>query len=147
VIDYYRVTRDNRLLFGAATSCIEHIPLDLKAWNRALMLKIFPYLKDVRIDLAWGGPMATSANLFPQIGTLSNRPNAFYVQGYSGFGVTPSHIICKILAEGMHEGSARYGLLSSVKHARILGKDHFRPLLLTAGKAAHQLSGYFNGRR
>ena len=47
----------------------------------------------------------------------------------------------------MHEGSARYELVSSVKHARIFGKDHFRPLLLTAGKAVHQLSGYFNGRR
>lgn len=111
------------------------------------MLKIFPYLKDVRIDLAWGGPMATGANLFPQIGTLSGRKNAFYVQGYAGFGVTPSHIICKILAEGMSEGSSRYDLISSVKHAQIMGKDHIRPLLLTAGKSLHQLSGYFNGRR
>ncbi|MCO6062310.1 FAD-binding oxidoreductase, partial [Pseudomonas sp. MOB-449] len=88
-----------------------HIPGDLKAWNRKLMLKIFPYLKDVKIDLAWGGPMACSANLFPQLGTLSGRPNAFFVQGYSGFGVTPSHIICKVLAEGMSEGSARYDLI------------------------------------
>ncbi|MNM83874.1 FAD-binding oxidoreductase [Pseudomonas sp. BIC9C] len=147
VIDYYRVTNENRLLFGAATPFVEHIPQDLKAWNRNLMLKIFPYLKDVRIDLAWGGPMATGANLFPQIGTLSGRKNAFYVQGYAGFGVTPSHIICKILAEGMSEGSSRYDLISSVKHAQIMGKDHIRPLLLTAGKSLHQLSGYFNGRR
>ncbi|NNJ16125.1 FAD-binding oxidoreductase [Pseudomonas putida CSV86] len=147
VIDYYRVTNENRLLFGAATPFIEHIPNDLKAWNRALMLKIFPYLKDVKIDLAWGGPMATSANLFPQIGTLSGRRNAFYVQGYSGFGVTPSHIVCKILAEGMAEGSSRYDLFSSVKHARIIGKDHFRPAILTAAKTLHQLSGFFNGRR
>jgi len=147
VIDYYRVTNENRLLFGAATPFVEHIPNDLKAWNRALMLKIFPYLKDVKIDLAWGGPMATSANLFPQIGTLSGRRNAFYVQGYSGFGVTPSHIICKILAEGMAEGSSRYDLISSVKHAKIIGKDHFRPAILTAAKTLHQLSGFFNGRR
>ena len=147
VIDYYRATNENRLLFGAATPFVEHIPNDLKAWNRALMLKIFPYLKDVKIDLAWGGPMATSANLFPQIGTLSGRRNAFYVQGYSGFGVTPSHIICKILAEGMAEGSSRYDLISSVKHAKIIGKDNFRPAILTAAKTLHQLSGFFNGRR
>ncbi len=89
VIDYYRVTNENRLLFGAATPFVERIPGDLKAWNRKLMLKIFPYLEHVRIDLAWGGPMACSANLFPQIGSLSGRPNAFFVQGYSGFGVTP----------------------------------------------------------
>ncbi len=33
--------------------------------------------------------MACSANLFPQIGTLRDHNNVFYVQGYSGFGVTP----------------------------------------------------------
>ena len=147
VIDYYRVTNENRLLFGAATPFIEHIPRDLKAWNRNLMLKIFPYLKDVKIDLAWGGPMATSANLFPQIGTLPGRPNAFFVQGYSGFGVTPSHIICKVLAEGMSEGSARYDLISSVPRRNIIGKDYLGPLLLTGGKTVHQLSGYRAGRR
>ncbi len=145
VIDYYRVTNENRLLFGAATPFVERIPGDLKAWNRKLMLKIFPYLEHVRIDLAWGGPMACSANLFPQIGSLSGRPNAFFVQGYSGFGVTPSHIVCKVLAEGMSEGSARYDLLSSVRRIPIHGKDHFRPLLLSAGKTWHQLSGYWNG--
>ncbi|HUE94794.1 FAD-binding oxidoreductase [Pseudomonas sp.] len=147
VIDYYRVTKENRLLFGAATPFIEHIPGDLKAWNRNLMLKIFPYLKDVKIDLAWGGPMACSPNLFPQLGSLPNHPNVFFVQGYSGFGVTPSHIICKVLAEGMSEGSARYDLISSVRRTQVLGKDQIRPLLLTAGKCWHQLSGYWNGRR
>ncbi|MEN1226221.1 hypothetical protein AAIH20_34540, partial [Pseudomonas aeruginosa] len=59
----------------------------------------------------------------------------------------PSHIVCKVLAEGMSEGSARYDLLSSVRRIPIHGKDHFRPLLLSAGKTWHQLSGYWNGRR
>ena len=52
VIDYYRVTNENRLLFGSATRLIEYFPSDLKARNRNLMLKVFPYLKDVKIDLA-----------------------------------------------------------------------------------------------
>jgi gamma-glutamylputrescine oxidase len=147
VIDYYRVTKENRLLFGSATPLVDHIPKDLKAWNRELMLRIFPYLRDVKIDLAWGGPMACSPNLFPQIGSLPGRPNAFFVQGYSGFGVTPSHIICKILAEGMAEGSPRYDLISSVRRASVVGKDTFRPLICTAGKAWHQTSGYWTGRR
>lgn len=147
VIDYFRVTNENRLLYGTATRLVDYIPDDLAAWNRNLMLKIFPYLRDVRIELAWGGPMACSANLFPQIGTLPGRPNAYYVQGYSGFGVTPSHIVCKVLAEGMSEGSARYDLMSSIPHVSIFGKDHARAGIATAAKAWHQLSGYFNGRR
>ncbi|MFT4012999.1 MAG: FAD-binding oxidoreductase [Paracoccus sp. (in: a-proteobacteria)] len=147
VIDYYRVTNENRLLFGSATRMVDYIPADLAGWNRALMLKIFPYLGDVRIDMVWGGPMACSANLFPQIGTLSNRPNAFYVQGYSGFGVTPSHIVCKVLAEGMSEGSARYDLMASIPHVNIFGRDRLRGGVMSVAKTWHQLSGYFNGRR
>jgi len=147
VIDYYRVTPDNRLMFGSSTAFIEHIPLDLKQWNRRLMLHIFPYLDKIKIDLAWGGPMATSRKLFPQIGTLPDHPNVFYVQGYSGFGVTPSQIICKILAEGMLGGSDRYKLISSINHAGIAAKDHFRQTLVSLGKISHQLSGYWHGRR
>ncbi|MGP1108499.1 NAD(P)/FAD-dependent oxidoreductase [Serratia sp. CY60142] len=147
VIDYYWVTNENRLLFGSATRLIEYFPSDLKAWNRNLMLKVFPYLKDVKIDLAWGGPLCCSANLFPQIGTLPDRDNVFYVQGYSGFGVTPSHIVCKVLAEGMSEGSDRYDLMSSIPHVNIFGKDKLRRVMTTAGKVWHQASGYWKGRR
>lgn len=150
IIDYYRVTKENRLLFGSATRYVEHIPLDLKRYNRQLMLQIFPYLKDVNIDLAWGGPMACSANLFPQIGSLINHPNVFYVQGYSGFGVTPSHIICKVLAAGIAEQSDYYNyykLISRIHHRDIVGKHAFRPSILTVAKCWHQLSGFWTGRR
>lgn len=147
VLDYYRVTKENRLLYGVATNWVEHMPRDLKAYNRKAMLKIFPYLKDVHIDLAWGGPMACSENLFPQIGSLPNHSNVFFCQGYSGFGVTPSHIVCKILAEGMRGGSERYDLFTRIHHRRIFGKDQIGPVLLTGAKVLHQISGYFNGRR
>ncbi|MBC8945017.1 oxidoreductase [Xenorhabdus indica] len=147
VINYYRVTKENRLLFGSATRYFEYIPSDLKEWNRKWMLDVYPYLKDVKIELAWGGPMNCSANLFPQIGSLPKHNNVFYVQGYSGFGVTPSHIICKVLAEGMSEGSERYSLLSSIPHSNIIGKDKLRHLLLSTGKIWHQVSGYWKGRR
>lgn len=147
IIDYYRVTNENRLLFGSATAVLDYIPSDLKAWNRSLMLKVFPYLKDVKIDLAWGGPLCCGANLFPQIGSLNGHPNVFYVQAYAGFGVTPSHIVCKVLAEGMTEGSARYDLLSSVPHIDIFAKDQLRAVMTTAGKAWNQVSGYWKGRR
>lgn len=147
VIDYYRITNENRLLFGSATYFMEHFPKDLKTYNRHNMLKIFPYLDKVHIDLAWGGPMACSANLFPQIGSLPGHTNVFYCQGYSGFGVTPSHIVCKVLAEGIRGGSERYDLFTRINHKSIAGKDQFRPFILTGAKCFHQLSGYFNGRR
>lgn len=147
VINYYRVTSDNRLMFGSSTQVVERVPVDLKGWARRLMLEVFPYLSDVSIDMAWGGPMATSARLFPQIGTLPGRPNAYFTQGYSGFGVTPSQIICKILAEGILGGSERYNLISSIGRGSIPAKDSFRALLVSLGKLMHQTSGYWHGRR
>ena len=147
VIDYYRVTNENRVLFGSATKAVEYIPNDLKAWNRGLMLKVFPYLKNVKIDLAWGGPMECTSNLFPQIGTLPGRPNAYFVQGYSGFGVTPSHVVSQVIAEGMLGGSRHWDIMSSIKPASIVGKEHWRNLICTLGKVSHQMAGYTNGRR
>jgi gamma-glutamylputrescine oxidase len=147
VIDYYRVTNENRVLFGAATPLFDYIPKDLKAWNREKMLKIFPYLADVKIDLAWGGPMASTKNLFPQIGVLDGEDNVFYVQGYCGFGVTPSQIICKILAQGIMGCSDHFKLLSSVSKPEIAGKDAMRATLCTLGKMLHQIKGYGQGRR
>lgn len=147
VIDYYRVTKENRLLFGTATHFIEHIPSDLKAYNRNAMLRIFPYLRDVKIDLGWGGPMECSANLFPQIGTLLDHKNVFYIQGYSGFGVTPSHILSRVVADGMTTGSRHWDVLSAIKHHRIFGKEHLRTAICTMAKVAHQLEGYKKGTR
>lgn len=60
---------------------MEYTPNDFAAWNRTLLAEVFPYLRDVKIDFAWGGPMACSANLFPQIGTLRDHNNVFYVGG------------------------------------------------------------------
>lgn len=147
VIDYYRVTNENRLLFGSATALTEYIPSDLKKWNRDLMLKVFPYLKDTHVDLAWGGPMECSATLFPQIGNHPEHKNVFFVQGYSGFGVTPSHVISQVVADGMMEGSKYWDVISNIPKASVWGKEHFKSLLLTTAKFIHQLEGYANGRR
>lgn len=147
VIDYYRVTRENRLLFGIATHFVEYIPGDLKEANRRAMLRIFPYLKDVKIDLAWGGPMECTTRYFPQVGTLTEKKNVFFVQGYSGFGVTPSHVVSRVVADGMTGGGRHWDVLCSIPRTRIIGKEHFRNLIVTFGKVTHQLAGYGNGRR
>lgn len=147
VIDYYRVTNENRLLFGGATHLVEYTPKDLFHWNRNIMLNIFPYLKDVKIDMAWGGPMSLGRNLFPQVGTIAGHSNVFYVQGYAGFGVTPSHLVSRIVAEGILGGGDLYNLFTGIHHKNIFGRESLKNILLTGGKAAHQLQGYFTGQR
>ena len=147
VIDYYRVTNENRLLFRrrhALRRTHPRRPQGLEPQADAEDLPL-PGARPHRPRLGWADGLQRQP--VPADRQPLGRPNAFFVQGYSGFGVTPSHIVCKVLAEGMSEGSARYDLLSSVRRIPIHGKDHFRPLPLSAGKTWHQLSGYWNGRR
>ncbi|TFW34351.1 FAD-binding oxidoreductase [Pseudomonas putida] len=147
IIDYYRITPDNRLMYGTAGMLLEYVPNDLKAWNHKKLLRLFPYLADTRIDLAWGGPMDCTLNLFPQVGTLEGHDNVFYVQGYSGFGVTPSQVIAKVIVDGMTGGSPAWEAMRAIPRRRIPGKDRFRALICSFGKVARQLNAYRVGRR
>ncbi|NIE75972.1 FAD-binding oxidoreductase [Pantoea sp. Ap-967] len=147
IIDYYRITPDNRLMYGTAGMLLEYVPRDLKAWNHNKLMRLFPYLADTRIDLAWGGPMDCTLNLFPQVGTLPEHDNVFYVQGYSGFGVTPSQVIAKVIVDGMTGGSPAWHAMRSIPRRRIPGKERFRAVICSLGKVSRQLNAYRVGRR
>lgn len=54
VVNYFRLSRDNRLLFGGGESYGYKFPKDIAAKTRKPMSVIFPSLKDVKIDYAWG---------------------------------------------------------------------------------------------
>nr|VXZ87586.1 Uncharacterised protein [Klebsiella pneumoniae] len=47
----------------------------------------------MKIDFAWGGPMACSANLFPQIGTLRDHNNVF-TSGGTPASASPRRTSC-----------------------------------------------------
>jgi glycine/D-amino acid oxidase-like deaminating enzyme len=59
--------------------------------------RLFPSLRDVRIEDAWGGPIDISADHLPWFGTVAGRP-IHYGHGYSGNGVGPAVVGGRILA-------------------------------------------------
>ena len=59
--------------------------------------RLFPSLRDVRIEDAWGGPIDISADHLPWFGPVRDRP-IHYGHGYSGNGVGPSLVGGRILA-------------------------------------------------
>ena len=59
--------------------------------------RLFPSLRDVRIEDAWGGPIDISADHLPWFGSVRGRP-IHYGHGYSGNGVGPSLVGGRILA-------------------------------------------------
>ena len=59
--------------------------------------RLFPSLRDVRIEDAWGGPIDISSDHLPWFGSVRGRP-IHHGHGYSGNGVGPAVVGGRILA-------------------------------------------------
>lgn len=139
-LDYYRLTADNRLLFGGACHYSGRDPKDIAAYMLPKVRKVFPQLADVRIDYHWGGMIGITANRFPQVGRLSQYPNVYYAQGYSGHGLNVTHWTAKLLAEGIAVGHSQgLDVFSAVPHLTFPGGKALRSPLLAAGMLWHRL--------
>jgi len=133
-LDYYRLSADRRLLFGGACHYSGRDPRDIAAYMRPQMLKVFPQLANVRIDYQWGGKIGITANRFPQVGRLSQHPNVFYAQGYSGHGLNVTHWCAKLLGEAIHVGHSQgFDVFSAVPHMTFPGGRALRSPLLALG--------------
>jgi gamma-glutamylputrescine oxidase len=98
VVNYWRLTEDNRLLFGGGESYGYRFP-DIVATVRKPMLQVYPQLADARIDHAWGGTLAITMNRMPCF--LRVRPNVLSASGYSGHGVAMATMAGRIMAEAV----------------------------------------------
>ena len=112
VVDYFRLSEDHRLLFGGGENYRAGFPRDIASFVRPYMLKIFPQLKDVAIDYAWGGTLAVTVNRLPHIGKL--EPNVFFGQGYSGHGISTATFAGKVIAEAVTGTASRFDVLSDL---------------------------------
>ncbi|MHC8407399.1 NAD(P)/FAD-dependent oxidoreductase [Pseudomonas sp. TMB3-21] len=139
-LDYYRLSADRRLLFGGACHYSGRDPADISAYMRPHMLKVFPQLANVRIDYQWGGMIGITANRFPQVGRLSQHPNVFYAQGYSGHGLNVTHWCAKLLGEAIHAGHSKgFDVFSAVPHMTFPGGPMLRSPLLALGMFWYRL--------
>ncbi|MFG1491790.1 FAD-dependent oxidoreductase, partial [Oceanospirillum sp. HFRX-1_2] len=58
VINYFKLSGDNRLLWGGGENYSSKFPKDIGSFVRPYMLEYYPELKDVKIDYGWGGTLA-----------------------------------------------------------------------------------------
>jgi gamma-glutamylputrescine oxidase len=106
VVDYFRLSDDHRLLFGGGENYRREFPPDIEKFVRPYMIKLFPQLKDVAIDYAWGGTLSVTVNRMPYIGRL--RPNVFFGCGYSGHGISTATFAGKVIAEAIGGTTERF---------------------------------------
>ncbi len=131
ILDYYRLSADKRLLFGGGTVYGGKEPADVEAKLRPNMEKLFPQLKGVKIDYAWNGNFALSFTRVPQMGQLG--PNSFHAMGYSGHGVTGSHLFGRTLANALLGDTEHFDRFSSIPWLPFPGGQRFRAPYSTLG--------------
>jgi gamma-glutamylputrescine oxidase len=130
IVDYFRLSKDTRLLFGGRASYSTLEPPNLGAYMRPRMLSVFPQLSDVKVDYAWGGFIAITSNRIPDCGRLS--PTVYYAHGYSGQGLALAGLYGKLMAEAIQGQASRFDLLAKVKHLPFPGGPVRTPLLVAA---------------
>jgi len=142
-LDYFRLTSDNRLLFGGACHYSGRNPQNIKNYMRKKMLKVFPQLSSYKIDFSWGAMIGIGANRMPQIGVLPNHPNVYYAQAYSGHGINTTHLAAKILTDVIvHNKTKDFSLFTKIPHLTFPGGKYLRSYLLALGMFYYQLKDY-----
>jgi gamma-glutamylputrescine oxidase len=137
VINYWKLSGDNRLLFGGGESYTRRFPADIPGFVRKYMLRIYPELSQTRVDYGWGGTLAITMNRMPDFGRLSDR--IFYAQGYSGHGVPIATLAGKLLAEVIGGTAERFDVMASVPSRTFPGGTLLRWPGLVAGMLFYSL--------
>ncbi|HEX6355883.1 FAD-binding oxidoreductase [Actinophytocola sp.] len=121
---YFRITPDNRLLFGGrARFAVSNRDSDLKSGRilRRGMVKVFPQLAGAGIDYCWGGLVDMTLDQMVHAG---EHDGVFYSVGYSGHGVQMATHMGKVMAQ-MLGGDASANIWQDLRFRAVPG--HFGP--------------------
>jgi gamma-glutamylputrescine oxidase len=143
VLDYFRTTNDQRMLYGGRVSYSKVIPANLGQSIRQRMVATFPQLAGAKIEYAWGGFVDISMNRAPDFGRLpaagGEAPNIYYLQGFSGHGLALTGLAGKLVAEAIAGDSSRFDVFARIKHRPFPGGRLLRTPALVLGMAWYRM--------
>ena len=137
IVDYFRLSADKRLLFGGACNYSGRDPASIKSYILPRMLKIYPQLKDVRIDFEWGGKIGIVLNRVPAVGRINK--NVYYCHGYSGHGVSATHAMGEVMSDAVAGTMERYDLFADTRHFRIPGSQWMGNQIIALGMLYYKM--------
>lgn len=124
LLNYFRISPDNRLLFGGRARFAMSSPQSDEKSGKLLrdrMAQVFPQLANVRIDYCWGGLVDMSLDRLVHAG---EHDGVYYAMGYAGHGVQMATYMGRLMAEYM-SGRPEANIWPDSKFRRIPG--HFGP--------------------
>ncbi|NCF73004.1 MAG: FAD-dependent oxidoreductase [Gammaproteobacteria bacterium] len=137
VVDYFRLSADKRMLFGGTCNYSGREPASIKAYIQPKMLKVYPQLKNMRIDYEWGGMIGIVLNRIPAVGRIND--NVFYCQGYSGHGVSAAHVMSEIISDGVVGTMEKFDLFAGMEHFRLPGTQWFGNQIIALGMLYYKM--------
>ncbi|MBY8976778.1 FAD-binding oxidoreductase [Rhodobacteraceae bacterium NNCM2] len=99
---YYRVTSDNRVVFGGRGAVGNEHSLGLQSLLEDGMRRMLPQLRAARIEHAWSGHLALTMDGLPHL--HQPKPNLWAIAGYNGRGVAMSTALGAALAAHITTG-------------------------------------------
>jgi glycine/D-amino acid oxidase-like deaminating enzyme len=84
---YFRLTPDRRMLFGGRAGFFPETPATVRQSAEILrrgMIAVYPQLRDIPVEYAWGGTLDFAFDMMPHAGALGG---IYYALGYAGHGV------------------------------------------------------------
>jgi len=140
VLDYFRMTPDNRMLFGGGVTYSGTDPKSIEGLMLPKLQKVFPQIAQAKIAFQWGGMIDLSVTRVPHVGRVTD--NVFYTQGFSGHGVVQTRIAGRILAEVIAGQAGRFDMWNKIKHHDFPGGRLLRMPGLMLGTAWFRLQDY-----
>ncbi|NBT53087.1 MAG: FAD-binding oxidoreductase, partial [Marivivens sp.] len=131
VINYFRLSDDNRMLFGGGESYGYKFPSNIEGVVRKAMAQIFPQLNGIRVDYAWGGTLGITMNRLPHVERITG--NILSLSGFSGHGVALATFAGKVAAEAIAGQAEKFDIMASVPSPRFPGGAALRHPLLVLG--------------
>jgi glycine/D-amino acid oxidase-like deaminating enzyme len=84
---YYRLTPDNRMLFGGRAAFFPESESTIRESAELLrqgMIGVYPQLRDTRVEFVWGGTLDFTFDVMPHAGRIDGM---HYAVGFAGHGV------------------------------------------------------------
>ena len=128
VVNYFRRTEDNRLLFGGGETYGYRFPDDIAQRVRKPLEQVFPQLKGVKISHAWGGTLAITMNRLPYF--ARPEPHIWSASGYSGHGVALATLAGKVMADAIAGRMDQWDVLEALPSMRFPGGPAFKSPIL-----------------
>ncbi|MGE5465250.1 MAG: NAD(P)/FAD-dependent oxidoreductase, partial [Syntrophothermus sp.] len=103
-LNYFRLW-DNRLIFGGRAAFFPETERTIRRSAEILrqeMVRVYPQLRDAKIEYVWGGTLDFAFDMMTHVG---QEDGIYYSLGYAGHGVAMATHLGKTVAEAMLKGN------------------------------------------